>query len=398
MRLLPALRCPSLATTSVTHHTPHLHNSSYHPTSHSPGNTSKESADASADASGDGSIKGTAATTSKPDDEADATNVDTNEKCYWKDNGFKSKTFDTKGKALKHLSEDLQDALDNLAKVTLNSGTATTFGGKGGNGESLLLQMSNPIRFSVQTDTAVSLKEQTGRFGDKLARSAYGSDEEYLTACKASCAADVACRKWVRSHTNYYERRCVQGGCKGFRDDPTGSRGRKCKPHGMPWDEAVRAVSSSRGRTRWSGQTLYVLCGAALLSRDRTSLRDNEWCKGDRGSGGAGGAAGPPGPNGADGPKGLDGHKGSKGSKGEGGNNGAGGEVGAPGPQGLQGPHGANGASPVAKTGSPGVRGAQGTAGMRGETGKAGKTGKPGLPGCKFVRTFTSPDSSTPSP
>merc|ERR1740130_1117213 len=61
---------------------------------------------------------------------------------------------------------------------------------------------SSSTLFEAKTDMAVS---GFGTGGEKLARSAYGSDEEYLAACKASCAADAA--------------------CKGFVDDPTDRRG-----------------------------------------------------------------------------------------------------------------------------------------------------------------------------
>merc|ERR1740130_1818081 len=82
---------------------------------------------------------------------------------------------------------------------------------------------SSSTSFEAKTDMAVS---GFGTGGVKLARSAYGSDEEYIAACQASCAADAA--------------------CKGFVDDPTDNRGRKCKPK-----------SSSAGYTK-PGKTLYV--------------------------------------------------------------------------------------------------------------------------------------------
>jgi len=71
----------------------------------------------------------------------------------------------------------------------------------------LLYVGKEPCTYSPKKNRAVKSK---GTGGEKLKRSDYKSDLEYLNACKIACNENSK--------------------CKGFVDDPTDSRGRMCKP------------------------------------------------------------------------------------------------------------------------------------------------------------------------
>jgi hypothetical protein len=66
---------------------------------------------------------------------------------------------------------------------------------------------SSSCIYAVRANTAVRGR---GARGKRLRRASYNSDAAYLDACKASCNDD--------------------SGCKGFVDDPTHRRGRRCIP------------------------------------------------------------------------------------------------------------------------------------------------------------------------